>query len=331
MPEHTEKNRIYLFDNIKAVLIILVVWGHMLTSLISSYDVIKCIYYFIFFFHMPAFVFISGYFSKDVEKARNQAFRTILLPYLILNVFNYLFEILILGRDYFGFRFFRPLWGLWYLLAMFLWKFFLKDLVKIKFILPLSFLVGILSGFSKEFSTYMALGRVVCFLPFFLLGYFINEKHIEKIRKVPKIAGWAIIVAVGVLSVVMARLDILDVEDLFLRGPYPEDADIKHMFYRILIYAVALVMILALIIVTGKRKSFLTNIGKNTMTVYVLHLFTIPLLEKLEILYDNQYLYLVYSVIVTAIISYLYSLPIVKRTYDRFMNWIINLILIKEK
>jgi len=280
---------------------------------------------------MPAMAFISGYFSKDPEKARNQAFETILMPYLILNVCNYIFKMLVLREDYFGFRFFRPLWGLWYLLALFLWKFFLKDLIKIRFILPLSFLVGILSGFSKEFSTYMALGRVVCFLPFFLLGYYIKKEHIEEVKRIPRIAGFAVFIGTGVLSAVLAKSKMFDVEDLYLRSPYPEDADIEHMIIRVLIYVVALIMIFALIYLTGNQKIFLTNIGQNTMTVYVLHLFTIPLLEKLKILNNEPYLYLIYSVIMTALISYIYSLPIVKKIYDKAMNSLINLILHKDK
>lgn len=329
MPEHLENNRFYLFDNMRAVLIILVVWGHMLTSLIFDYDVIKIIYYFIFFFHMPAMAFISGYFSKNVEKARNKAFETILMPYLILNVFNYIFKMLILREQYFGFRFFRPLWGLWYLLALFIWKFFLKDMVKIRFLLPLSFLFGILSGFTKEFSTYMALGRVVCFLPFFLLGYYLKKEHIEKIRRIPRWVGLIAFPAVGALAAVSVKQEWFDVEDLYLRGPYPEDADVEHMLYRILIYATALLMIFALIIITSDKKSFLTNVGQNTVTVYILHLFTVPLLEKLEILYDRPYFYLIYSIAITAIICYIYSRPVVKKIYDKVINGLVNLFLIK--
>ena len=56
------KERSLLFDNIKTVLIILVVLGHALEeiSLEHEYGIIRaCIYS----FHMPAFIFISGYFS----------------------------------------------------------------------------------------------------------------------------------------------------------------------------------------------------------------------------------------------------------------------------
>lgn len=57
------KERSPLFDNIKIVLILLVVFGHALEeiSLENEYGIIRaCIYS----FHMPVFIFISGYFSR---------------------------------------------------------------------------------------------------------------------------------------------------------------------------------------------------------------------------------------------------------------------------
>ena len=57
------KERNYLFDNLKFFLIVLVVFGHSLEeiSLEHNYAIIRA---WIYSFHMPAFVFISGYFSK---------------------------------------------------------------------------------------------------------------------------------------------------------------------------------------------------------------------------------------------------------------------------
>lgn len=325
-----EAPRDYLFDNMRAFLIILVVWGHILTAMIFDYDMIKSIYYFLFFFHMPAMSFISGYFSKNLEKSRSNAFVTILVPYLILNVINYGYKILILREQYFGFRFFSPLFGLWYLLALFLWKLFLKDLVKIRFLLPLSFVFGILSGYSKEFSTYLALGRVFCFLPFFLLGYYCTKEHVEKLRRIPKPVFAAVAVVTALLSAFVAYKDIFKVEVLYLRKPYPEDDTLHHMLFRILVYVIAVAMIAVLVNLISKRRCFLSRIGTSTMTVYILHLFTTPSLAKLELFQDRPYLYLIYSVFMTALITYLYSLPIVKRIYDTFMDKLTALVIKKN-
>lgn len=57
------KERNYLFDNLKFLLIVLVVFGHSLEeiSLEHNYAIIRA---WIYSFHMPVFVFISGYFRK---------------------------------------------------------------------------------------------------------------------------------------------------------------------------------------------------------------------------------------------------------------------------
>ncbi|MBP1755431.1 MAG: hypothetical protein H6Q59_1829 [Firmicutes bacterium] len=326
-----DKNRDYLFDNLKAILIILVVWGHILASMRAENDVIKSIYFFIFFFHMPAMVFISGYFSKKLDKIRNNAVVTLLIPYLILNLIDYFYKILLLREEPFGFRFFNPNWGLWYLLTLFLWKFFLKDLIKLKFVLPLSFAFALFSGFSKEFSEFMALGRMVCFLPFFLLGYYAVPEHIAKIRSLPKPLFALVPVFTGILSVFIVYRDIFDTELLFLRTYYPEGEEIRTMLFRLLILIVALAMLLTLINLVSAKKNFLTYLGTSTMTVYILHIFTIPALEKLELLKQQPYLYLVYSVLMTILITYIYSRPSVNRAYDRVMHKLTGLLLIKEK
>jgi len=320
-------HRDYLFDNLRAIFIILVVFGHILTSMRGASDVIKSIYFFVFFFHMPAMAFVSGYFSKNLEKIRSNAFITILIPFLILNVINYIYKILVIKESLSGYKFLLPYWGLWYLLALFFWKFFLKDLVKIRFLLPLSFIFALVSGFSKEFSDYLALGRMICFLPFFLLGYYFTKEQVDKIRRAPKLISFGVIAATAALSAYIAFNNIFKVEILYLRRPYPEATEIKSMLFRLLVYVVAIAMIIAVINLTTAKKTFLSIIGTNTMTVYILHLFTIPILEKYEILKNQPYLYLLYSLFMTAVIVYLYTRPIVIRSYDKFMDILTKIVI----
>lgn len=326
-----EDTRDYLFDNLKAILIIFVVWGHLLTSMKNEHVVIMGIYIFLFYFHMPVMVFISGYFSKKLEKIRNNAFVTILIPYLILNTVNYVYKMLILKEEFYAFRFFNPNWGLWYLLTLFLWKFFLKDLIKIRYVLPLSFLVALVSGYSNEFSEFMALGRFVCFLPFFLAGYYCRTEHIERIRKAPKLLSVLALALIGMWSAFAAYKDIFDTEILFMRTYYPQGEELRSMLFRLIIYIVAFVMTFVLLNLSSSRKTFLSYIGTSTITVYVLHIFTIPLLEKFEILENRPAYYLLYSVLMTAVITFIYSRPIVKRAYDISMDKLSSLLIKKEE
>lgn len=326
----TERPREFLFDNMRAILIILVVWGHILDDMTKDSDIICILYFFLFFFHMPALTFISGYFSKNIDKIRNSAFTKLLLPYLILNVGDFIYKTKVLHLDYDGLRFFRPYWGLWYLLALFLWKFFLKDIIRIRFVLPFSFLLALFCGYSREFSEYLALSRVVCFLPFFLLGYFCTKEHIEKIKRIPKLVSVTLLAAGFMVATVVVKLNIFKKEVLYLRKPYPQEAEFKGLVLRLVIYIMAIVLTIAVINLVSNKKTFLSSIGASTMTIYIMHIYTIPALEKYNILKGHPYYYLLYSIIMTILITYVYSRPIVIRCYNTIMGWIIHIILRKK-
>lgn len=62
--ETVKKERDYLFDNYKVFLIFLVVIGHFIEPSYTNNEFLYTLKWFIFSFHMPAFIFISGYFSK---------------------------------------------------------------------------------------------------------------------------------------------------------------------------------------------------------------------------------------------------------------------------
>ena len=64
-----EATRDYLFDNMRAILIILVVWGHILSSMTKDSDYIKIIYFYLFSsicLHLPLY---QDTFLKTLRKA----------------------------------------------------------------------------------------------------------------------------------------------------------------------------------------------------------------------------------------------------------------------
>lgn len=62
--ESKNRQRDYLFDNYKVLLIILVIIGHFTEPSYHNNDFLYILKWLIVSFHMPAFIFISGYFSK---------------------------------------------------------------------------------------------------------------------------------------------------------------------------------------------------------------------------------------------------------------------------
>ncbi len=56
------------FDNAKFILIVLVVFGHMIETFIEDNVTVYAIYKVIYSFHMPAFILVSGFFTKGIYK-----------------------------------------------------------------------------------------------------------------------------------------------------------------------------------------------------------------------------------------------------------------------
>ncbi len=69
-------NRDSYFDNARFILIFLVVFGHLIQSYVDANTFVATLYKFIYAFHMPAFILISGYFAKGIyQKPHRRLFR----------------------------------------------------------------------------------------------------------------------------------------------------------------------------------------------------------------------------------------------------------------
>lgn len=334
------KSRDGLFDNIRCLLIFLVVFAHMFSPVSHQNTAAQLIYKFIFLFHMPAFILISGYFSKNVEKCRENAVAKFLLPYCILNLLSSAINLYKSGKSWHLLDLFYPRWGIWFLLVLFVYRLLLKDLVRVRYILPISFLIGLISGCFEAFDSDLALGRIFGFLPFFMLGYFLTPEHIEKIRKIPKwIPLFALAASVGFILFAHYNYKLEWTEFLcfphqmlFLRNSYHECklSITEGLIARTAIYLFALAIIFALIALMPRKQTKLTTIGKNTMTVYVLHLFLLPHIKDLDLFGSSGWDYIIFSFIFSVIITLLFSAPPVAKAYDFIMGKIENLIFRKQ-
>jgi len=72
------RKRFYLADNLRCILIFLVIFGHLLGSF--SGPIRRDIFVMIYIFHMPFFIYISGWFAKFNPK---KIIRHIFFPYII--------------------------------------------------------------------------------------------------------------------------------------------------------------------------------------------------------------------------------------------------------
>ena len=159
------KKRNYLLDNLKVVLIFFVVFGHVIEYYIKDNSILRIVYVFIYIFHMPLFIFISGYFSKNFYRMKRKAIRNLLIPYITFNMIWY--TAVYIGTKENMFSLLLPGWTLWYLLSLFFWRIFLKYIVKFKHMLAFSFFIGILIGLVPSVGSILSISRTIVFLPFF--------------------------------------------------------------------------------------------------------------------------------------------------------------------
>lgn len=86
MSENTKEQEIpysYLVDNIKILLIFLVVFNHIIAfRMVKEDQTTRFIWYGITIFHMPAFIFISGYLSKKHQDVLKNV-KNLLIPYIL--------------------------------------------------------------------------------------------------------------------------------------------------------------------------------------------------------------------------------------------------------
>ncbi|MDK0813712.1 acyltransferase family protein [Clostridium perfringens] len=341
------QTRNYLIDNSKGLLIFLVVLGHSLEFIRKDYEVARLLYVFIYEFHMPVFVFISGYLSKNVEKGRRNAVRDFLTPFLLFNIIWNLITLvgpLFLRGEFTelpseqAFSFFTPGWALWYIFAMFLWKILLPDLLKFKNIFILSVIAGIFVKLSGEFGSYMALSRTITFAPFFLAGYYSSEEKLKRFRKftrfnilnkVPSI----LILIIGVL-IALIFVNYSNIADEFFWADRSYSNFNIEIFTGILLYIAVYIIGFAFVYVfinlMPENQTFLSKIGKNTLSVYFLHTYFIGSILGLTSLMSSNLGKLLALIVGSLIVTFILSRDGVARFFSKFLDKFNRLLFIKE-
>lgn len=269
--------RDYSFDNMKVLLITMVVFGHALEEF-GTTGKLGLIRVVIYSFHMPLFIFISGYFSKSDAKP-DKLLKTTILPFIIFNTI-WLFT---QGTAINKINFFKPIYVFWYLLSLFFWRVTVKYFDRVKGIVILAFIVGIYCGCIGEAERFFSISRTVSFFPYFILGYKFKKESIEKIRKVPKIYSLALIIAAFAVTVFLNISETMPVKMYELIQSYKAtNLDNLHgMILRGTIYIIATIIIFALVKLMPDKEFPVTIYGQRTLCIYVLSSFVIIPIHRL--------------------------------------------------
>ena len=203
-------SRVETLDIYKGFLIFLVVWGHFMMPLIDSeYPVARRLFLLIYSFHMPAFIFLSGYFYYGSWKKRGTVFKSIcswIVLYCAMKMLLNCSDILFYGEKKLIPNFLHESYAPWYILVMIIFKLLLlpiefiqkinkkdtetnnQNIMKSKadmpkelfsdgisiyliFLIVLSACLSILNmPWQEKVGDFLALDRVVSFAPFFYMG-----------------------------------------------------------------------------------------------------------------------------------------------------------------
>lgn len=272
------KKRIALWDNLKFLLIIFVVIGHYTQQFRTDNETLQRIYVFIYSFHMPIFIFVTGLFSKKAVDGKNIKKA---LPYLTCFFATTL--ILFITKALLGwapvFELFSPSGISWYLMSMFfmfLITMLIKD-YKPQYIFVLSLIIGVICGFvqteNPDFFTWM---RTLTFYPFFCLGYISDREKIEKATNKISIKITAVIFFVSIYLLIyfypkqankISRLNTArhTYSELGRFAPYGWEL-------RLLTYAISFASIFLLIsLIPRKKIKGFTSLGERTLGLYMFH------------------------------------------------------------
>lgn len=274
------------FDNAKAILIYLVVLGHLLSGYLKQNEYVDTLYLIIYLFHMPAFILISGHFSRKIKglKDLKKIVKTLLLPYVIFQLLYSLYYKNVFG-DGVEIEFLEPRYALWFLLSMIMWKMMLWIFGNHKSMIVVSVVLSLLAGYIGEVNEWLSLSRTFFFFPFFLIGYYLDRESFAKMKNKWNVRV-ASVLAIALVIFVYVYGDIRWKEWFFGRIPYEE---INYgildspLLSRIFIYVLMMICTYVFLTLVAKENRWYTAIGSKTLVVYLLHLFIIRAFKETEL------------------------------------------------
>lgn len=268
--------RNYRMDNLKCFLIFCVVVGHMLELTLISWGGYRIIYS----FHMPVFIFVSGYFAQFNKE---KIISTLIYPYILFQFLYLVFDAVLINQnpESLKFQFTTPYWLLWYLMVL-IFYYLLLPFMKSKNDVRL-FLVGcalsLIVGFDQSIGYYMSLSRFFTFLPYFIFGTIWERFHMDILLKNYR---WRLLNVVGILATCFFLGKFQYISNPMLYGSH----SYANAGYSILIKGILLLCAINWIFFfmwafPSFKIPVISSIGKNTLIVFLLHGFVRKYLEHI--------------------------------------------------
>jgi fucose 4-O-acetylase-like acetyltransferase len=316
----TTTNRDYLIDNLKFLLISTVVIGHFFEPYITQSAFFKAVFVCIYSFHMPMFVFISGYLSKSTPINFNKIVTTLLIPYIVFSLLWYIRECVHTKTPYFDIS--SPPFHLWYLLSLLSWKLLLPLVQSIKHHIFITFIISLLVGFSPLIGHTMSLSRTLALFPFFVIGTACSSNTLYAIHSKKYLAVFGVLLLIAIAYAVTHysfNWRIVSWDEAYHLAGYSNKGG---FLARLLLMLISLLIGISIIVITPSTKTFFTLLGARTLTVYIIHGFLVRSFAIRYPLWGTNIITDGIIIIFPLLLIYLLSLPIITKLYNRTFNFI---------
>jgi fucose 4-O-acetylase-like acetyltransferase len=315
-PPTATRRRDPYFDNAKMLLVTLVVVGHTWT-LLPDNAVTNTLYDFLYLWHVPAFVMVTGFLSRSFTYSRKNLGRlltSVVLPYVVFEAGLAAFRVYVGGEDL-GMLFADPHWPMWYLAVLFLWRLATPVLRVMPLVLPLAVVVCLLGGLTSGDALDTA--RAMGLLPFFVVGLLATPHRLEILRR-PRVrlgAAAALTVAFGLASLIDG---MMRTEWLYWRSSYAElDATfLEGAALRLGLLVVCGLLALCFFALVPRSGHWFSPLGAATLVVYLFHGFFVKSAEYAGIpswALDHPALSLVLGTAAAVVLACLLAAPPVAR------------------
>ena len=324
--------RIQKWDILKAFLIFCVVLGHVADNYTDSFTEMRGLYFFIYIFHMPLFIFVSGLFAKkSVNRNRIDKILGYLALYVIMKGAFFAYSAFFYNNYSLTLLTERTVPWFMLLLPIHMGITMLVKRLSPRYVLMFSVFLACLAGYEAEIGDFLAMSRVIVYYPFYYLGYIMNREAVENLCRKPllKILSLVIIVLTAVIV-------IFNCEDIYWIRPLLTG---RNSFYqlqyfalwgwlcRLIYYLLSALVCAAVVILIPDRTPFglIGKIGQQTLGVFVFHPFVLSYLLNIlgfgVLLPDFPPLFNIWNtVILSLVVTLVLSIPFFTVLVQRMMN-----------
>lgn len=310
------------WDNLKGIFIFLVVLADCLYSLQDS-AAVNVVTDMIFVFHMPAFVFVSGFLSRSDGARAGRALLTLAAAYILFNPPMQLYAYARYGTLP---GLVTPSYSYWFLVALILWRLTVGHVSRLRGALAVCVAAALLAGFFRDVTNVFAAARTVAFYPFFLAGYRLSDKRARALygARKKRLYAWGALLLGASLAASYLLVKTVGVSDGALTMSAYDG--LIGLPVRAAIFAAAAAAVTGfLLAVPDKRIPCLTTLGSNSMSVFLLH--RIPTLLVGDLLSGQSgAVRLVGAAAAAVLISALFANRAVAACVDRLVGFVAGLI-----